>query len=299
MPSSRVSWTSCAKNRVPEIVFSREKLDVKSDDELRAMREAGLVVADTLALVEERCRPGMTTGQLDVIALEAITDAGARPSFPDVPGYRHTLCVSVDEQIVHGIPGDRVLREGDVVSVDCGASVQGWHGDSAVTFVVGGSARTPDEAALIADTREAMWAGIGAFLVGGRVGDIGDAVEDCLDEAAQRRRRPHPYGVVDDYEGHGIGREMHMAPAVPNVRTRWRGPRIRAGATVAIEPMVTLGDAETHVLEDDWTVVSADGSVAAHWEHTVAATRTGLWVLTATDGGEADLARAGLPFGPL
>lgn len=279
-------------------MFGREKLDTKSDDELRCMRTAGLVVAEALRVVQDRAVAGTTTAHLDGVARDAIVRAGARPSFPDVAGYRHTLCVSVDDEIVHGVPGDRVLRDGDVVSVDCGASVGGWHGDSAVTFVVGGQARTAAEADLVADAMASMWAGIGAFRVGGRVSDVGDAVETSLEESG-RRLPTGGYGLIDEYEGHGIGREMHMEPSVPNVRTTWRGPRIRPGATVAIEPMVALGASATRVLDDEWTVVTQDGSTAAHWEHTVAATREGLWVLTAFDGGGTELGRLGLPFAPL
>ncbi|WP_307781330.1 type I methionyl aminopeptidase [Agilicoccus flavus] len=275
------------------MIFGRPRLETKSDDELRAMRRAGLVVAQTLDLLAQSARPGLTTLDLDVLAREFITGHGARPSFPDVPGYRHTLCVSVDEQVVHGIPGERVLRAGDVVSIDCGASVDGWHGDAAITLVVDGQARTPQEAALVADTLASLWAGVSAFAVGGHVGDLGAAVEGHL-EATGRG-----YGVVDEYEGHGIGREMHMDPPVPNVRSSRRGPKVRSGATVAIEPMVTLGTPDTLVLDDDWTVVSADGTTAAHWEHTVAVTDAGLWVLTALDGGKAQLSAVGAPFAPL
>ena len=261
------------------------------------MRVAGLVVAETLAAVEAALRPGVTTGEIDALAEDCIRSRGARPSFPDVPDYRHTLCVSVNEEVVHGIPGPRILREGDVVSIDCGASVDGWHGDSAITVVVGGArAARPEDLDLIEACTDALWAGIGAFTVGARLFDVGEAVESSVEESAARLGRP-PFGILDGYEGHGIGREMHESPGVPNVAVRARGPRIRAGATVAIEPMITLGTATGHTLADGWTVVTTDGSRGAHVEHTVAATPEGPWVLTARDGGRAELRRRGLPCG--
>lgn len=261
------------------------------------MRVAGRVVAETLAAVEAAVRPGVTTGEIDALAEACIRSRGARPSFPDVPDYRHTLCVSVNDEVVHGIPGPRRLREGDVVSVDCGASVDGWHGDSAITVVVGGpEAGRPEDLELIEACTDALWAGIAAFVVGGRLFDVGEAVEDSVERSAARAGRA-PYGILDGYEGHGIGREMHENPGVPNVAVRARGPKIQAGATVAIEPMITLGTSEGHTLSDGWTVVTTDGSRGAHVEHTVAATPDGPWVLTAADGGLAELARRGLPCG--
>ena len=260
------------------------------------MRVAGVVVAETLAAVAEAVRPGVTTGEIDALAEACIRSRGARPSFPDVPDYRHTLCISVNDEVVHGIPGPRRLREGDVVSVDCGASVEGWHGDSAITVVVGGAeAARVEDLDLIAACTDALWAGIGAFAVGGRLFDVGEAVEASVEHSASRLGRT--FGILDGYEGHGIGREMHETPGVPNVAVRARGPRIEAGATVAIEPMITLGTSEGHTLTDGWTVVTTDGSRGAHVEHTVAATPEGPWVLTALDGGRAELARRGIPCG--
>lgn len=262
------------------------------------MRRAGLVVAQTLAELSTGLRAGQTCADLDAQAERYIRAQGAQPSFPLVPGYRHTLCVSVNEQVVHGIPGPLQLNEGDLVSIDCGAVVDGWHGDAAVTLVVGGEAAADAaDLALVEATRTSLWAGITAFRVGGHVGDIGAAVEDSLEDSGDRHGIA--FGIVDGYEGHGIGREMHMSPGVPNVRTRQRGPRVRSGATVAIEPMVTLGTDDTRELEDEWTVVTTDGSRAAHWEHTVAVTDAGLWVLTALDGGQAELSALGAPYAPL
>lgn len=265
------------------------------------MRRAGLVVADTLTLLEHECRAGVTTLALDALAEDSIRSAGAVPSFLEVPGYRHTLCVSVNDEVVHGIPGERVLQTGDLVSIDCGAVMSGWHGDAAITLVVGGrDAASEKDLALIDATEDSLWAGIAAFRVGSRIGDIGAAVEDSI--AASSRHGPPGatrLGIVREYEGHGIGREMHMSPGVPNHRTRDPGPRVLAGATVAIEPMVTLGSPLTDELDDDWTVVTVDGSRAAHWEHTVAVTNAGPWVLTSHDGGADRLGRLGIQVAPL
>lgn len=262
------------------------------------MRVAGVVVAETLAMLTETIRAGESTADLDARAEAFIRERGAVPSFPDVPGYRHTLCVSVNEQIVHGIPGERRLVDGDLVSIDCGASVEGWHGDAAITVVVGGEdAARPEDRQLLADATDALWWGIDAFRVGGRLFDIGAAIQTRLWDGLPESGRTEEYGILDGYEGHGIGREMHESPGVPNVCVRGRGPKIRAGATVAIEPMVTLGTDQGHVMSDGWTVVTTDGSRGVHVEHTVAATPYGPWVLTALDGGRAELERRGFPCG--
>lgn len=275
----------------------RERLETKAPHELRTMRRAGLVVARALEAVSTAAQPGVTTLHLDEVARETILAAGARPSFPEVPGYRHTLCVSVNEAVVHGIPGGAVLRAGDLVSVDCGAIVDGWHGDAAVTLHVGGEAAAdPSDVGLSRATRDALWDGIAAFRVGGYVGDIGTAVERSLRRSGLAAPGgPTDYGIVTEYEGHGIGRAMHMEPGVPNVGGTGRGPRVRSGAVVAIEPMVTLGSPHTHELADEWTVVTDDGSQAAHWEHSVAVTDSGTCVLTAFDGGAAQLAARNVP----
>lgn len=204
---------------------------------------------------------------------------------------------------MHGIPGGRVLRDGDLLSIDCGAVVDGWHGDSAITVVVGGEATArPEDLLLSQVTRESMWAGIAGFRIGRGVYELGGDIQDCV-EKQQRRLRTDghdvTFGIVDGYTGHGIGTEMHMEPTVYNERVRPKGPRIRAGATVAIEPMVTLGTHDTDELDDGWTVVTTDGSRAAHWEHTVAVTERGIWVLTALDGGREELQSRGLPYGGL
>lgn len=261
------------------------------------MRAAGIVVADALAAVREAARPGVTAAHLDEIATQVIRAAGAEPSFPMVPGYRHTLCVSANEAIVHGIPGDRELRLGDLVSVDCGAQLHGWNGDAAITVIVGGREHArPEDLRLLEHATDSLWAGIVAFRVGERLFDVGAAIEGSLERAASADGRDS-YGILEGYEGHGIGRSMHEAPGVPNIAVRAKGPRIRAGATVAIEPMVTLGSDIGHTLDDEWTVVTVDGSRGVHVEHTVAATPHGPWVLTAHDGGRADLTARGFPCG--
>lgn len=286
--------------------FFRRKpvIESKSTEQLLLMRKAGLVVADTLALAEGVAVAGVTTRAIDEAAEEAIRAAGAIPSFLGYHGFRGSLCISVNDEVVHGVPGERVLVEGDVVSIDCGAIVDGWHGDAAVSFVVGGRDRgRPEDLALMDDTRSALWAGMAALRVGGRLFAVGDAIEESIDAALEQRRAQGldlaNYGILEDYVGHGIGREMHMDPHVPNYGVTSAGPKVPAGATFAVEPMVTLGTIETRTLDDDWTVVTTDNSHAVHWEHTVAVTEQGLWVLTAHDGGEAELTSLGAPFAPL
>ena len=279
-------------------MFGRNAIDVKSADQILKMRVAGLVVGETLELIREHVSAGMTTGDLDATAEAFIRSKGATPSFLGYHGFTGSLCVSVNEQVVHGIPGYRALRDGDLVSVDCGAIVDGWHGDAAISLIVGGrEAGSARDLALMDATAASMWAGIAALSVGSPLYDVGAAVEDCIVDAA--RADSATYGIVEDYVGHGIGTEMHQDPQVPNYRVRDRGPIVRSGVTVAIEPMITSGSAETDVLDDDWTVVTHDGSRAAHWEHTVAVTDAGIWVLTALDGGETMLQSLGTAYAPL
>jgi len=279
-------------------VFGRKGLDVKTPDQIRKMRVAGMVVGETLELIRGQARAGMTTGDLDRTAEDFIRSKGATPSFLGYHGFTGSLCVSVNEEVVHGIPGSRILRDGDLVSIDCGAIVDGWHGDAAISLIVGGhQAGAARDIALMDATQASMWAGIAALAVGSPLYDVGAAVEDCIVDAA--RADGVTYGIVEDYVGHGIGTEMHQDPQVPNYRVRDRGPVVRSGVTVAIEPMVTLGSAETDVLDDDWTVVTHDGSRAAHWEHSVAVTDAGIWVLTASDGGQERLEALGAAYAPL
>ena len=279
-------------------MFGRSRIDTKTPDQILRMRKAGLVVGQTLQLMAQTVRPGMTTKRLDELAEEHIRGCGATPSFLGYHGFTGTLCTSVNDEVIHGIPGSRVLQEGDLISIDCGAIVDGWHGDAALSLVVGGrEAGRPEDLELIDATEDSMWAGIAALAVGESLYAVGAAVEDSLVEAGERSGRE--YGIVEDYVGHGIGTAMHMDPQVPNYRVREKGPTVRSGLTVAIEPMVTLGSADTRVLEDDWTVVTTDGSRAAHWENSVAVTDDGIWVLTALDGGRERLEAAGVPFAPL
>jgi len=277
-------------------MFGRERIELKTPDQVRVMRRAGLVVADALDAVRSAVRPGLTTRDLDTIAAEAIRSAGATPSFLGYMDYPATICVSVNEEVVHGIPGDRVLAPGDVVSIDCGAIVEGWHGDSAITVVL--PEADPADVALSDITERAMWAAIASLATSERLTAVGDAVEDVV-EAAHADGAGPLLGIVQDYVGHGIGSAMHLPPDVPNYRTRQRGPRLRPGMCVAIEPMLVRGDQHTRVLADDWTVVTEDGSRASHWEHTVAILEDGIWVLTARDGGAERLGELGVTVAPL
>lgn len=271
-------------------MLGRDRIQYKDAAQIRLMRRAGLVVAAALDAVRGALRPGVSTAELDGVAEDVIRAAGATPSFLGYHGYPATLCISVNDEIVHGIPGERVLAAGDLVSVDCGAVLSGWHGDSAFTALVPGTAPDPVDVDLCAVTEASMWHGIAAMAVGQRLNAIGAAVEDFVDGR---------YGLVEEYGGHGIGTAMHMDPHVLNHRTRDRGPKLRAGICLAIEPMLTAGDAETRVLDDEWTVVTVDGSRAAHWEHSVALHDGGLWVLTARDGGAEALAALGVDVAPL
>ena len=259
-------------------------IQIKSRDQLDVMREAGLVVARTLQRLTEAVKPGITTADLDAVAEESIRSEGATPSFKGYQGFPACICTSVNEEIVHGIPSpSKVLAEGDIISIDCGAIVDGWHGDSAVTVPVGEI--TPELRRLLDVCEESMWRGIAAGRADGRLSDIGHAVETYV-------RGQGDYGIVEEYVGHGIGTEMHMDPAVPNYGLPGRGPLLVPGMCFAVEPMVNLGTAETLLLNDDWTVITADGRWSAHFEHTYAVTEDGPWVLTALDGGRERLKKA-------
>jgi len=270
------------------VLGRRPRIEVKTPAQLARMRAAGLVVAGVLERLRGLVAPGISTADLDATAEEHILAAGARSNFKGYHGFTGVICVSVNDEVVHGIPGPRVLQEGDLVSIDCGAIVDGWHGDAAITVPVGGVGA--DALALSEATERALWAGIAAARAGGRLSDIG---ADCEASIAGR------YGIVRDYVGHGIGSSMHMEPSVAHVGPPGRGPVLRPGMALAIEPMITLGSAETDILDDDWTVVTLDGSLAAHWEHSVAITPTGPFVLTAADGGEQRLAELGVAIGSL
>ncbi len=276
----------------------RNRLQGRTDEQLLLMREAGLLVGRTLELLAGELRPGLTTLELDRLAEDFIRSNGGIPNFQLVPGYSHTLCTSVNDEVVHGIPRSRVLEAGDIVSIDCGAEVKGWNGDAAFTAVVGGrEAGRPEDLALIDATEASLYAGIAAMQVGGRLYAVGDAVEASIEAASERDGLA--YGVIDEYVGHGIGTQMHMDPQIPNYAVRETGPKLVDGFTGAIEPMITLGATDTKILADDWTVVTLDGTRAAHWEHSVAVREGGLWVLTAIDGGRAALEAAGAAYAPL
>lgn len=256
----------------------------KSRAEIERMRSAGRIVAEVLALVEEHLRPGVSTAELDRLAERHIRSAGGVPSFlgylggrrydpADPHAYPASTCISIDDEIVHGIPGDREVRAGQVVSVDVGVIYDGWHGDGARSFICGGEAAgSPDAARLVRTTRLALMAGIAAAVPGNRIGDISGAVEDVAREAG--------FGIVRQYVGHGIGTSMHEDPQVPNFRSRSPGIELAVGHCLAIEPMLTLGGEATETLDDNWTVVTQDGSLAAHFEHTIAITAEGPQVLT-------------------
>ncbi|PXY17314.1 type I methionyl aminopeptidase [Prauserella coralliicola] len=265
---------------MPRWLRRGSSIEIKTRGELEAMREAGLVVARTLALVTEAAKPGVTTIELDELAEQTIREAGAVPSFLGYHGFPASICASVNEQIVHGIPSAaRTLADGDLLSVDCGAILNGWHGDSAVTIAVGDV--TDADRKLSAATEAAMWAGVDAVRPGARLTDISFAVESAALRAGEADGLD--YGMVVEYGGHGIGREMHMDPFLPNVGKPGKGPVLEAGMALAVEPMLTGGSGETVELEDGWTVVTADGSRSSHWEHTVAVTEDGPWVLTAPE----------------
>ena len=252
-------------------------IELKSPGEIEAMQAAGAVVARTLRLLAGHATVGMSTGELDELAEQAIRDAGAVPSFKGYHGFPASICSSVNEQVVHGIPSRKqVLADGDLLSIDCGAILDGWHGDAAVTVHIGSVAEV--DGLLSAACRAALNAGIAAARPGGRLTDISHAVESAALAAADTDGTS--YGIVADYGGHGIGTAMHMDPFLPNVGRPGRGPRLVPGMTLAIEPMLTAGSDKTEELDDGWTVVTVDGSRAAHWEHSVAVTDDGPLVLT-------------------
>jgi methionyl aminopeptidase len=243
---------------------------IKSPRELEAMRQAGQVVARMIAAITRAVEPGMTTKDLDDVAVQELRRNGAKPAFLGYMGFPATICTSVNEEIVHGIPGKRVLQNGDLVKCDVGAIVDGMHGDAAVTLPVGEVSENAMR--LLETTRESLNAAIGQVRAGARLGDIGAAVQSYAE--------PRGYGVVREYVGHGIGRKLHEEPQVPNYGVAGRGQMLRAGMAIAIEPMLNLGTWRTRMLEDGWTVVTADGQISAHFEHTMAVGEDGAEVMT-------------------
>lgn len=243
---------------------------VKSNAEIDAMAKAGRIVAETLLKIEEVVKPGVTTKELDKIAEDYIISCGARPSFKGHYGFPATICASINEEVVHGIPGGRILQEGDIISIDCGAFIDGFHGDAARTFPVG---RISNEAQkLIEVTRDSFFEGLKYAIVNNRVGDISSAVQTYAES--------HGFSVVRDYVGHGIGRKMWEEPSIPNFGKPGKGPKLVKGLVIAIEPMINIGTYEVRELSDGWTVVTSDGKFSAHYENTVAILDDGPKILT-------------------
>jgi methionyl aminopeptidase len=273
----------------------------KSPAQLRLMVEPGLATADSLAAVRSAIRPGMTTLELDALAESAIRARGGEPNFMLEAGYHHTVCASVNDDVVHGIPGDRVLQAGDIVSIDSGAILGGWNGDAAISVVLDDPAHpvvTAQRTALSDVTEQSLWHGIARLASARHLNEVGEAVESYI-EANPPAGSSTGYGILTDYVGHGIGRRMHEDPPVFNYRVRQKGPEVKPGLVVAIEPMVVLGSPDTYVRDDGWTVATDDGLPAAHWEHTVAVHDGGIWVMTAHDGGAAGLAPFGITPTPI
>ena len=266
-------------------------IQIKTLDELKTMRRAGLLVGQTLDLMRESIKVGMRTDALDAIAAANIKRGGATSNFKGYHGFPATICISLNDEIVHGIPGDRISEDGDVVSIDCGAIIDGWHGDAAFSVIVGQA--DPEDQKMLDVCEESMWRGIAAGKSGARLSDIGYAIEQYINSQGR-------YGILQEYGGHGIGTEMHQEPHVLNFGKAGNGPEIIPGFVLAIEPMITRGSARTKVLSDDWTVVSVDKSRGSHFEHTYAILPDGKpFVLTAFDGGKEELGRLGIEVSDL
>ncbi len=255
-------------------MFNKSQIQIKTPEQFAIMRKAGRVVALCLEEIKSQIKPGMTTFDLDLIAREIMEKEGAKPSFLGYHGYPAVICVSINEEVVHGIPSkNRVINDGDLISVDCGAIIDGWHGDAAITIGIGNV--KPEHQKLSDITKEALQIGINSALPGKHIGDIGFAIEKFV-----RTHHDFKIGILEDYVGHGIGTEMHMSPSVPNYGKAGTGPELVVGMAIAIEPMLVLGSNKVHVLEDEWTVVSSEGSFASHWENTIAITANGPEILT-------------------
>lgn len=270
----------------------RERVQLKTPAQIEVMRRSGMLLSRVHDMLAHEIRPGITTEQLDALAEQMIRDEGATPNFKGYEGYPATVCISVNEVVVHGIPGGRVLEEGDVVSIDGGCIIEGWHSDAARTHIVG-APRSQADVRLVETTREAMWQGVTALAGARRVGEIGAAIEDYVEDAVGDE-----FSHLEGFGGHGIGTAMHQPPDVMNYRTRDRGPKIMPGMCLAIEPMLIQGPGDWKILPDDWTVVATGGGRAAHVEHSIAVTEHGLLVLTAADGGAAELDARGIRRAP-
>lgn len=248
-------------------------IKMKSDREIALMRKAGKITGGALVAAQEAIRPGMTTAELDRVVHKYITSHGATPSFLGYGGFPASACISVNDEVIHGIPGQRKLQEGDIVSVDVGAFFNGYHGDSAKTFAVGKIAE--ETAALMKSTEESLYLAIGMVKPGVRIGDLGHAIQEYNESRG--------YTVVKQFVGHGVGHELHEDPEVPNYGREGHGIRLAAGMVIAIEPMINLGTAEIRVMPDKWTVKTRDGKPSAHFEHTIAVTKDGAVILTKPD----------------
>jgi len=262
----------------------------KSPAQMRLMLAPGLATAASLDAARAAMRVGVSTLELDAAAEAAIVALGGSSNFKLEQGYFHTVCASVNDDVVHGIPNGRVLEPGDIVSIDSGAILDGWNGDAAFTFVLPDPSRpevVAERQELSRVTEQSLWHGIARLAEARHLNEVGEAIEDYIESQGS-------YGILTDYVGHGIGKSMHEAPPVFNYRVRQKGPDVKPGLVVAIEPMVVLGDIETYTRDDDWTVATSDGKAAAHWEHSVAVHKDGIWVLTAEDGGAAGLAQFGI-----
>ena len=260
-------------------------------DQLKTMRRAGLLVRGTLDLIKSQIKAGITTSALDAIAEANIKRGGGTSNFKGYHGFPATICVSINDEIVHGIPGERMIMPGDVVSVDCGAIIDGWHGDAAFTVIV--DPIDKDQQKMLDVCEESMWVGISAGAAGAKLSDIGHAIESYVNSQGK-------YGILREYGGHGIGTAMHMEPHILNYGKPGNGPTIEAGMVFAIEPMITMGSERTRVLEDNWTVVTVDKSRGSHFENSYCIAPDGKpFVLTSIDGGRADLARFGIEVSEL
>lgn len=274
------------------MAFGQPKIEYKTNAQILKMREAGLVLAEALDEAVAAAQIGVTTAHVDSVFASVLERHNAKSNFKGYHGFPATICASVNEEVVHGFPSDYVLKDGDVLKIDGGAIIDGWHADSARTVIMGTA--DPEDQRLSDITQEAMWRGIAALAEARFVGQIGNAIDDFVSSVPGA-----PLGILEDYVGHGIGSEMHQAPDVLNYRTGHRGARVKPGMCLAIEPMLVRGDLETKVLEDDWTVVTVDGARASQWEHSVAVHLGGIWVLTAHDGGVEGLAPFGVTPSPI
>ena len=280
--------------------MSRHSVELKTNEQIILMRDAGLATAAALREVRKAIRPGVSTLELDAIAEATIIAKGGHSNFKLVPGYSHTICASINDEVVHGIPSaTRVLKAGDIISVDCGAEIGEWNGDSAITVIVPNEDGTQVDSDLVRArqvlsdvTEQSLWAGIAALAKAEYLNEVGMAIEDYVYSQGK-------YGILEEYVGHGIGRSMHEDPAVYNFAVREKGFKVQPGLCVAIEPMVVAGSHRTKILKDGWTVSTKDSSDASHWEHSIAVHDKGIWVLTAEDGGAAKLAPFGVKPVPL